>query len=172
MSDDTMRLGDDFQGPGGQAGVTRLEEEALVRTEVHEAGKVRVRKYLESETVEHVVPRRSERADLGEHVPAVEGDSGEIEVLEDGSVSIPIFEEELVVTKRFVVRERLIVRKVTEIDEHRLQTELRKERVEVQTEGDVDVASPRDADPGQPLPSARRDRPAGGVATRGDVTRP
>ena len=127
-------------GEPADAGVTRLEEEARVRTQEHQDGSVRVNKYVESETVEHIVPRRIERADLGEHVPVLEGDSGEIEVLEDGSVSIPVFEEELVVTKRLVVRERLIVRKVTEIDEHRLQTELRKERVEVRAEGDVDVA--------------------------------
>ena len=46
-----------------------------------------------------------------ERVPAGEGDSGEIEVLPDGSVSIPLFEEELVVTRRTVLRERVIVRK-------------------------------------------------------------
>jgi len=45
--------------------------------------------------------------------PATAGDydSGEIEYLDDGSVSIPIIDEELVVYKRLVVRERVIVRK-------------------------------------------------------------
>lgn len=132
------------------AAVTRLEEEAVVGTEQREAGAVRVHKYVDTQPVEHVVPRRIERAGAGEHIPADEGDSGEIEVLEDGSVSIPIFEEELVVTKRLVVRERVIVRKVTEIDEHRLQTELRKERVEVEADGDVDLGtSPAGDGPGR-----------------------
>lgn len=134
---DADRVGSDRD----DTAVTRVEEEMRVRTEEHESGKVRVHKYVESEAVEQVVPRRIERADVGEHVPAVEGDSGEIEVLDDGSVSIPIFEEELVVTKRLVVRERVIVRKVTEIDEHRLQTELRKERVEISGEGDAEIVS-------------------------------
>lgn len=128
------------------AAVTRVEEEAFVRTEERQEGTVRVQKYLDTETVEQVVPRRIERADVGEHVPAGDGDSGEIEVLEDGSVSIPIFEEELVVTKRLVVRERLIVRKVTEIDEHRLHTDLRKERVEISAEGDTEIEALEDAD--------------------------
>lgn len=132
---------------GDDTTVTRVEEEALVRMEEREEGTVRVHKYVDSQPVEHVVPRRMERAEMGEHIPAAEDDSGEVEVLDDGSVSIPIFEEELVITKRLVVRERLIVRKVTEIDEHRLQTELRKERVEVQAEGDVDIASIDDSDP-------------------------
>lgn len=137
----------DMTAAGDDTTVTRVEEEALVRMEEREEGTVRVHKYVDSQAVEHVVPRRMERAEMGEHIPADEGDSGEIEVLDDGSVSIPIFEEELVITKRLVVRERLIVRKVTEIDEHRLQTELRKERVEVQAEGDIDIASTDDSDP-------------------------
>ena len=38
------------------------------------------------------------------------------------------------------VAERVIVRKRTTIDEHRLQTELRREHVTTETEGDVDFA--------------------------------
>ena len=48
-----------------------------------------------------------------------EADSGEVEVLPDGSVSIPVFQEELVIEKRLVVRERVIVRKHT-VTEDRL----------------------------------------------------
>ncbi len=124
-------------GTARGASVTRHEEQAHTGVEQHESGQVRVRKHVDSRLVEEVVPRRVEHGDLGERSPATEGDSGEVEVLEDGSVSIPIFEEELVVTKRLVVRERVIVRKRTVIDEHRLQTELRRERVEV--EGDIDL---------------------------------
>ncbi len=130
-----------------EAAATRVEEEAVVRTEEHDTGRIRVSKHVESETVEQVVPRRIENAELGDRVPAAEGDSGEIEVLEDGSISIPVFEEELVVTKRLVVRERLVVRKTTEIDEHRLSTELRKERVEVSTDGAVELTAPEEDAP-------------------------
>lgn len=63
-------------------------------------------------------------------VPAGEGDSGEIETLPDGSVSIPVLEEELVVSKRLVVRERIIVHKDVETRVERVETELRRERVE------------------------------------------
>lgn len=125
-------------GPDG-ASVIRHEEHAEVGTELRESGRVKVRKHVETYPVEEVVPRSVEHADTSERLPAVEGDSGEVETLDDGSVSIPIFEEVLVVTKRLVVRERVIVRKRTVIDEHRLQTELRREHVTVETEGDVDL---------------------------------
>lgn len=115
------------------------EERAQLGTETHEAGSVRVRKHVESYPVEKTVPRSVEHADTSERIPASEGDSGEVEVLDDGSVSIPIFEEVLVVTKRLVVRERVIVRKRTVVDEYRLQTDLRREHAEIDTEGDVDL---------------------------------
>ena len=65
-------------------------------------------------------------------VPAGEGDSGEIETLPDGSVSIPVLEEELVVSKRLVVRERIIVHKDVATRVERIETELRRERVELE----------------------------------------
>ena len=119
------------------AEVTLHEEQAHVGTETVESGRVRVRKEVETYPVSEVVPRNVEHADTSERVAATEGDSGEVETLEDGSISIPVFEEVLVVTKRLVVRERVIVRKKTVVDEYTLETELRREHVTV--EGDVDV---------------------------------
>ena len=120
-----------------EASVVRHEEELAVGTATTETGSVRVRKQVETYPIDQAVERHTEQiAGLEERVPAVEGDSGEVETLPDGSVSIPVFEEELVVTKRVVVRERVIIRKSTVVDEHRIQTELRRERVEI------------DADPG------------------------
>jgi uncharacterized protein (TIGR02271 family) len=121
-----------------EAGVTRSEEQAHVGTELTESGRVRVRKHVDTYPVTEVVPRNVEHADTSERVAAVEGDSGEVETLEDGSISIPIFEEVLVVTKRLVVRERVIVRKRTVVDEYTLETELRREHVTV--EGDIDTS--------------------------------
>ena len=123
---------------GGEgAEVVRRDEELSVGTTTKEAGALRVRKAVDTYPIDKVIERNSERiTDASERVPASEGDSGEIETLPDGSVSIPVFEEELVVTKRVVVRERVIIRKSTVIDEHRIETDLRRERVDI------------DADPG------------------------
>jgi len=120
------------------AEVVRHEEELRVDTRVHEVGTIRARKLVDTEKVDEVVPRDTEYADVERSEPVAE-DSGEIETLADGSVSIPIFEEELVVTKRLFVRERVIIRKRTVTEEKRIRAELRKERVELDAEGDVEA---------------------------------
>ena len=137
MSTDPARhVGDTPERYDEAASVTRHEERLDVGTELTEAGRVRVRKHVEAYPVTEVVPRNIEHADTSERIAADEGDAGEVLTLDDGSISIPVFEEVLVVTKRLVVRERVIVRKRTVVDEYTLQTELRREHVTV--EGDVD----------------------------------
>jgi uncharacterized protein (TIGR02271 family) len=118
-----------------EASVVRHEEELELGTQTYEAGSVRARKRVETEHVEHVEPRSREYGDL-ERTPANESDSGEIETLDDGSISIPLLEERLVVSKELFVRERVIVRKRTVTEEHRIEAELRKEQIEV--EGDLE----------------------------------
>ena len=110
--------------------VIRSEEALRIDTESHPVGRAHVRKHVETEGVSEVVPRGVEHADF-ERAPVNEGDSGEIETLPDGSVSIPVFEEELVIEKRLVVRERVIVRKHTVVEEEQVEADLRRERVEV-----------------------------------------
>ncbi len=117
--------------------VVRHEEELVTGTVAKEAGRVGVRKLVDHERVETVVPRDVEHAEF-ERQPPGEVDSGEVEVLADGSVSIPVFEEELVIEKRLVVRERIIVRKRVVTEERRVEADLRRERVEV--EADLEVA--------------------------------
>jgi uncharacterized protein (TIGR02271 family) len=132
---DLPRDGDEAVLGDGGADTVRREERLATGTETEESGRVHVRKHVETFPVEYSVPRDVEHVDTNERVPADEGDSGEVEELEDGSVSIPIFEEVLVVTKRLVVRERVIVRKRTVVDEYKLQTELRREHVTVDADG-------------------------------------
>ena len=127
---------DDAETAGESA--VRHEEELEVGTRPVDTGEVRVRKQVETEHVEEVVPRRWEHFDDVEHVAANEGDSGEVETLPDGSVSIPILEEELVISKRTVVRERVIVRKRTETEHRRVDAELRKERVEIDSDVELE----------------------------------
>ena len=128
--------------PAGGSGATavtgaetvRHEERLVTGTELRDTGSVRVRKHVDTYPVEQTVTRSVEHADEPERVPAVEGDPGEVLTLEDGSLSIPLFEEVLVVTKKLVVRERVVVRKRTVVDEHTLETELRREHVTVEAD--------------------------------------
>ena len=118
--------------------IVRHEEELVVDRRDVAAGSVKARKVTDVEHVTEQVARELEHADV-ERVAADDGDSGEIETLPDGSVSIPLFEEQLVVTKRLVVRERVIVRKRTVTEQQRVEADLRHERIEVDTVGDVEV---------------------------------
>ena len=134
----------------GKASMVRHEEELVTDTVVGEAGRVGVGKVVEHERVETVVPRGVEHAEFERQAPG-EADSGEVEVLADGSVSIPVFEEELVIERRLVVRERVIVRKHTVTEERRVEADLRRERVEVETDPQVadrvQVTQRRSGDP-------------------------
>jgi uncharacterized protein (TIGR02271 family) len=122
--------------------IDRHEEELLVGTTIEEAGKLGVRKAVENRRVAEDVPRDVEHANV-DRAPAGDGDSGEIEVLPDGSISVPVFEEQLVVSKRTVVRERVIIRKEIVTERERIEADLRREQVELETSGDVEVEEPR-----------------------------
>jgi uncharacterized protein (TIGR02271 family) len=112
------------------------EEELVLGTTVREHGSIKARKRITTEEVNDVVPRRVESAQI-DRVAVSEGDSGEIETLPDGSISIPVLEEELVITKRVVVRERIVIRKEATIEEERVHAELRKEHVEIEPTEDT-----------------------------------
>ena len=116
--------------------IVRSEEELAVGTRPVPVGDLRARKVVDHERVEQLVPRGVEQADV-ERVGPNEVDSGEIETLPDGSVSIPVLEERLVVEKRLVVRERVIVRKQTSIEEHLVEADLRRERVDIEADAEV-----------------------------------
>ena len=114
--------------------LVRYEEELEVGTRPEEAGAVRIRKSVESDSVEQHVPREVEHAEL-EHVPVDGEDSGLVETLPDG------FEEELVVTKRLVVRERVIVRKETQVEQETVIADVRREQVEIDADDGIAVES-------------------------------
>lgn len=116
--------------PDDQAEVVRREEEVVVGRVEREVGDVRMRKVVEERPFEDVVPRGIEHADF-ERVPADPEDAGDVRQLADGSVSIPVFEEQLVVEKRVIVRERVLVRKRVESVPQQIRADLRREVVEV-----------------------------------------
>lgn len=128
------------------------EEGILIRHEEQVAGVekgwrgigfLRARKKVDSQLVRELIPRDVENV-LLERTPPSADDSGEIETLPDGSISIPVYEEELVVTKRIVLRERVIIRKEVVTEQARLETELRRERIELDADEGVEVSE----DPG------------------------
>jgi uncharacterized protein (TIGR02271 family) len=122
--------------PEHPASSVRHEEELAVSTRAIDAGRVRIHKSVDTERVSEHVDTLTEGLDGVEHAAAEPGDSGEIETLPDGSISIPILEEQLVITKRLVVRERVIVRKTVTTHHRVVEADLRRERISV--EGDIE----------------------------------
>ena len=116
--------------------VIRREEELTVATESREAGRIGLRKVVDHEQATTVVPVGTEHADFERQAPGA-ADSGEVEVLPDGSISIPVFQEELVIEKRLVVRERVVVRKHTVTEDRLIEADLRRERVEIDADPEV-----------------------------------
>jgi uncharacterized protein (TIGR02271 family) len=112
--------------------IVRHEEQLHAGTR-HNERKVRAHKRVESEQVEESIPREREDVSV-ERVPATSEDSGEIETLPDGSISIPLYEEELVVTKRRVLRERVLIKKETHTEQVTVQADLLRERAEIESE--------------------------------------
>src|SRR4051812_11323709 len=119
--------------PDDEAALVRHEEEAHVDTRWEEVGHARVRREVTSHRVREQHPRRLEEL-AHERVPVTDNHSGEVEVLPDGSVSIPLFEEELVVTRRQVLRERVVIRKELVTDWETIDVELRREHVAFETD--------------------------------------
>lgn len=118
--------------------VVRHEERLSVTKDLHEQGAVRVHKRVETEHIDKHIVRQVEEAEVERKNPNPD-DSGEVETLADGSISIPILEEELVITKRIVVRERIIIRKHVRTEQTQVEAELRREHVEVEADPGVEI---------------------------------
>jgi uncharacterized protein (TIGR02271 family) len=124
--------------------VLRHEEEARPGKVWRTLGFLRGRKRVRVDRIGHWLPANAEQM-ITERVAVHDGDGGRIETLPDGSLSIPLYEEELVVTKRIVLRERVIVRKETVTRLKLVQAELRREHIDIDTDSndDVDVIDER-----------------------------
>ena len=122
-------LEDEDAGSNGAA-VVRSEEHLHLGTALQEAGRLIVRKLVGERHDTSDVEREVEHVDV-EHADAEPEDSGEIITLPDGSLSIPVFEEEIVVRKRLVVRERIVLRKCTVTETQVVEGDVRVERVEI-----------------------------------------
>jgi uncharacterized protein (TIGR02271 family) len=121
------------EADGAEAGaewLVRTEERISVGTQTMETGRVKIRKYVDTEPVEQAVKITREEYDV-ERVPITEGErlSGDIT---EGEREIILHEERAVLRKEAVPveRVRLVTRKVTE--DQTIRDEVRKERIEVE----------------------------------------
>jgi uncharacterized protein (TIGR02271 family) len=131
-------VGRDTSGPTTDDAMTRSEEELAVGTTQRERGRVRLRKYVTTEHEQVTVPVRREELRV-EREPVTDANldaatSGP--AISEEEHEVVLREEEPVVEKRVVPRERVRLDTETVTDERQVSEEVRKEQIEV--EGDQD----------------------------------
>jgi uncharacterized protein (TIGR02271 family) len=131
-------VGRDTSGPTTDNAMTRSEEELQVGTTQRERGRVRLRKYVTTEQVTQTVPVQREEVRV-EREPITDANldaatSGPAISEEEHEVTLR--EEEVVVEKRAVPKERVRLDTETVTDERQVSEEVRKEQIEVDGEGD------------------------------------
>src|SRR5215218_1400096 len=128
--------GDDPAGRGVNDAMTRSEEELRVGTETRERGRARLRKYVttEQQTVTVPVQREEVRVEREPITDANIGDATSGPDISEEEHEVTLREEEVVVDKRAVPKERVRLDTDTVTQERQVTEDVRKEQVEV--EGD------------------------------------
>jgi uncharacterized protein (TIGR02271 family) len=126
-------VGRDTSGPTTDDAMTRSEEELRVGTQARERGRARLRKYVTTETQTVTVPVQREEVRV-EREPITDANldaatSGPDISEEEHEVTLR--EEEVVVDKRAVPKERVRLDTETVTDERQISEEVRKEQIQV-----------------------------------------
>ena len=132
--------GRDKRGPATDDAMTRSEEELDVNTRSREAGRARLRKWIETEDVNITVPVQREKARL---VTEPITDANRDKAMSGGDLTtedheVVLTEEVVDVDKRVVPKERVRLETETETDEVAVDETVRKERIEMDQDVDVD----------------------------------
>ena len=126
----------EVSGRAGDEAMTRSEEELRAGTRQRAAGTARLRKWVETEQVTERVPVQREEARVVRE-PITDDNVGRAmggPEISEAEHEVPLMEEEVVVEKRAVPKERVRLEKDTITEEQEVSEELRKERIEA--EGD------------------------------------
>ena len=134
-ADDTQddTVGRDTSGPTTDQAMTRSEEELRVGTQTRERGRARLRKYVTTEQQTVTVPVQREEVRV-EREPITDANldaatSGPAISEEEHEVTLR--EEEVVVDKRAVPKERVRLDTETVTDQRQVSEEVRKEQIQV-----------------------------------------
>jgi uncharacterized protein (TIGR02271 family) len=116
--------------------MTRSEEELTVGKTQHEAGRARLKKYVVTENVTQTVPVQREEVRV-EREPITDANRDAVSGpdITESEHEVTLTEEEPVVEKRAVPKERVRLSKDTFKEDEQISEEVRKEQVE--SEGDV-----------------------------------
>ncbi len=116
--------------------MTRSEEELAVGKTTHETGRARLGKYVVTEHVQTTVPVQREEVRI-EREPVTDanvGDATDGPAISEEEHEVVLHEEQPVVEKRVVPKERVRLDKETVTDEQQVTEEVRKEQIEMEGE--------------------------------------
>ena len=126
-------VGHDVSGPTTDQAMTRSEEELRVGTTRREAGRARLKKYIVTENVETTVPVQREEVRV-EREPITDANvdaATEGPAISEEEHEVVLHEEEAVVEKRAVPKERVRLDKETTMEEQQVSDTVRKEEIDV-----------------------------------------
>ena len=128
--------GRDVSGANTDDAMTRSEEELRVGTAEREAGRVRLKKYVVEDEVTQTVPIRREeiRVEREPITDANVGDATEGPDISEEEHEVVLHEEEVVVGKQAVPKERIRLQKDVETSEETVSETVRSERIDVDDE--------------------------------------
>jgi uncharacterized protein (TIGR02271 family) len=132
--DEQGTVGHDTSGPTTDEAMTRSEEEIRVGTTQRESGRARLRKYVVTEQVTQTVPVQREEVRL-EREPITDenrGDALDGPEISEEEHEIVLHEEQPVVEKNVVPKERVRMSKETVGEEREVSEEVRKEQIEAE----------------------------------------
>jgi uncharacterized protein (TIGR02271 family) len=130
-------VGNDVSGSETDRAMTRSEEELRVGTTQRETGKARLRKYVVTENVTKTVPVQREEVRI-EREPVTDAnldDAMDGPAISEEEHEVVLHEEQPVVEKNVVAKERVRLDKDTVTDDAEVSEELRKERIDADGEG-------------------------------------
>jgi uncharacterized protein (TIGR02271 family) len=130
-------VGRDVSGPTTDDAMTRSEEELQVGTQTRERGRARLRKYVTTEQQQVTVPVQREEVRV-EREPITDANldaatSGP--AISEEEHEVTLHEEEPVVEKRAVPRERVRLDTETVTEERQVAEEVRKEQIDLDDTG-------------------------------------
>jgi uncharacterized protein (TIGR02271 family) len=137
-------VGRDTSGPTTDDAMTRSEEELQVGTQTRERGRARLRKYVTTETQQVTVPVQREEVRV-EREPITDANVGAATsgpAISEEEHEVTLREEEVVVDKRAVPKERVRLDTETVTEERQVAEEVRKEQIQI--DGDQDQLRRRD----------------------------
>jgi uncharacterized protein (TIGR02271 family) len=130
-------VGHDTSGPTTDDAMTRSEEELRLGTTRRETGRARLRKYVVTENVTQTVPVQREEVRV-EREPITDANVDEAmdgPAISDEEHEVVLHDEQPVVEKNVVAKERVRLDKDTVADDVEVSEQLRKERIEADGEG-------------------------------------